>query len=95
MTTETTQPSVDALRTALDQARLDPRVEAISRSLRLDLTAESLWRRVRGQAELNHRVFGEGESKLEPFPCADKYPGCLRRQYVVDAMAAYAAISRI
>lgn len=95
MTIEATRPAADTLRRALDQARMDPRVEAISRSLRLDLTTESLWLRVRGQAEANHQKLAQGKSQPEELPDPATGPGGLRRRYAIDAMAAYAAVSRI
>lgn len=44
-----------ALRRILVQARTDPRVEAIARSLHLDLADESVWQRVLGQAERDYQ----------------------------------------
>jgi hypothetical protein len=94
MTFEATRPAADTLRMTLDQARVAPRVEAVSRSLRLDLSTESLWWRVRDQAEAIHQELTRGNSQPELTHDPATGPGGLRRRYVVDAMAAYAAVSR-
>lgn len=87
--------SADALRMAVAGARLDPRVEAISRSLGLNLSDESLWQRIRGDAERHHQLLIAGGSSPEMFPDPDKGTTGLRQSYIIDALAAYEAISRL
>jgi hypothetical protein len=89
------QPSVLALHMALDQARRDPNVEAISRSLGLDLADESLWLRIRGQAELNHQRQAAGASDFRVFASLEKGSKVSRHSYIGNAIAAYEAIGRL
>lgn len=95
MTANLPGPSVAALRTALARARMDPKVEAISRSLRLDLADESLWLRVRGQAELNLRHFVVGASGNREAASQKQSTGGRRRRDAMEAIAAYEAMARL
>jgi hypothetical protein len=95
MTANLPRPSVAALRTALARARMDPRVEAISRSLRLDLADESLWQRVRGQAELNHQLFVVGASGERGSSSQEQCTGGWHRRDTMGAIAAYEAMAKL
>lgn len=95
MAIQATRASADALHAALDQARADPRVLAISRSLGLDLSTASLWLRVRGRAEANLQEVAMDNLKLEALPDPVTGSGRSHQRYAVDAIAAYATVSRI
>lgn len=89
------QTPVDTLTMALAGARLDPRVEAISRSLGLNLADESLWQRVRGDTVRNHQLLRVAGSSPEVLSIAVKGTTGLSRNYIIGALAAYEVISRL
>ncbi len=89
------RPSVVVLRETLARARMDPRVEAISRSLRLELAEESLWLRVRGQAELNLQQFVAGASWGRESASQEQSTGGWHRRDTIRAIAAYEAMARL
>ncbi len=85
----------DTLHGALAEARNDPRVVAIARSLRLDLANDSLWQRVLVQAEQNYRREEGGDSiavgGLEQAGSVETN----RRLHSRSAIAAYAMVEGI
>lgn len=84
-----------ALRRALVQARTDPRVEAIARSLHLDLTDESVWQRILGQAERNFQRGLEAASRLEPVASSVVCGDWPSNRHAQAAISAYRAIDRL
>lgn len=82
---------VGALHKELIQARTDPRVEAIARSLHLDLTDESVWQRVLGQAERNY------QRGLVAASIVDSVAGSVQdcAGHAAAAISAYQAIDRL
>jgi len=80
-----------ALHRELIQARTDPRVEAIARSLHLDLTDESVWQRVLGQAERNYQRGLVAASIVDSVAS----PAQGRAGHSAAAISAYQAIDRL
>ncbi len=84
-----------ALRRVLVQARTDPRLEAIARSLHLDLADESVWQRVLGQAERNYQRGLVAASGLDSVVGPEEGGVWLSHRHAAAAISAYQAIDRL
>lgn len=92
-TASSTLPS-GALRRALVQARTDPQVEAIARSLHVNLADESVWQRILGQAERNYQLGLAAASGLNSG--AGPEEGAVSLSYShAAAISAYQTIDRL